>query len=75
MLYSRVVHGQKWAPWGSWRKEKPCDLQGFSVKRLKRLEPSTFCMAIAKIDVDFRWNKGKAYIYRAFRRVDFGPEW
>ena len=25
--------------------KKPCELQGFSKKRLKGLEPSTFCMA------------------------------
>lgn len=31
------------------------------IKRLKRLELSTFCMAIANFGLEFRWNKGKAY--------------
>jgi hypothetical protein len=31
----------------SWLQEtkKPCDLQGFFIKRLMGLEPTTFCMA------------------------------
>jgi hypothetical protein len=38
--------------------------RGFLNKRLKGLEPSTFCMAKAKIDVESRWNKEIAYIYK-----------
>jgi hypothetical protein len=45
---------------------------GLSYKRLKGLEPSTFCMATVGPTVDLRWNQGKAYIYGLFWRPKSG---
>jgi hypothetical protein len=46
-------------------KKKPQLNEAFA-KRLKGLEPSTFCMARVKIDLVFPWLWEIPFVYRAF---------
>ena len=54
LLYGVVVLRRKSPAHAVSANKKPSDLEGFCAKRLKGLEPSTFCMAIVDPTVDLR---------------------
>ncbi len=62
MLYGHVVQSRDVRLSPLLKREETSYYQGCSDKRLKGLEPSTFCMANENLGAEFRCNLGKAYV-------------